>query len=169
MSIINTPPIINTSLYYLASLTISCFDYSLSYGDRILSLLCNMDRYSGRSSLVINWEGVVPSPSHPTINNKYLLIHFMPALVIFKRFQSLIFPLLLTRFLFCLSLCITIVPVALISLLVSERALITMSPRLNQLDKASTIFSAAIATVQPMCLVGLQQLLLVLFMRVSRR
>jgi len=71
---------------------------------------------------------------------------------------------------FCLFLIsFYIVPVALISLLVSERALITMSPRLNQLDKASTIFSAAIATVQPMCLVGLQQLLPVLFMRVSRR
>lgn len=71
---------------------------------------------------------------------------------------------------FCLFLIsFYIVPVALISLLVSERALITMSPRLNQLDKASTIFSAAIATVQPMCLVGLQQLLPVLFMRISRR
>jgi hypothetical protein len=71
---------------------------------------------------------------------------------------------------FCLFLIsFYIVPVALISLLVSERALITISPRLNQLDKASTIFSAAIATVQPMCLVGLQQLLPVLFMRVSRR
>ncbi len=72
--------------------------------------------------------------------------------------------------LFCLFLIsFYIVPVALMSLLVSERALITISPRLNQLDKASTIFSAAIATVQPMCLVGLQQLLPVIFMRVSRR
>lgn len=61
-----------------------------------------------------------------------------------------------------------IVPVALVSLLVSESALISISPRLNQLDKASSIFSAAIATVQPMCLVGLQQLLPPFFMRISR-
>ena len=61
-----------------------------------------------------------------------------------------------------------IVPVALVSLLVSESALITLSPRLNQLDKASSIFSAAIATVQPMCLVCLQQLLPPLFIRISR-
>ncbi|KAL7550547.1 hypothetical protein ACHAWF_013767 [Thalassiosira exigua] len=61
-----------------------------------------------------------------------------------------------------------IVPVALVSLLVSEGALVSMSPRLNQLDKASSFFSAAIATVQPMCLVGLQQLLPPLFIRVSR-
>lgn len=61
-----------------------------------------------------------------------------------------------------------IVPVALVSLLVSESALITLSPRLNQLDKASSIFSAAIATVQPLCLVCLQQLLPPLFIRISR-
>ena len=61
-----------------------------------------------------------------------------------------------------------IVPVALVSLLVSESALITISPRLNQLDKASSIFSAAIATVQPFCLVCLQQLLPPLFIRISR-
>ncbi|KAL9188190.1 hypothetical protein ACHAXT_006568 [Thalassiosira profunda] len=70
---------------------------------------------------------------------------------------------------FCLFLiAFYIVPVALVSLLVSESALISMSPRLNQLDKASSIFSAAIATVQPICLVGLQQLLPPLFIRVSR-
>lgn len=57
---------------------------------------------------------------------------------------------------------------ALVSLLVSESALISISPRLNQLDKASSIFSAAIATIQPICLVGLQQLLPPLFIRVSR-
>ena len=61
-----------------------------------------------------------------------------------------------------------IVPVALVSLLVSESALITLSPRLNQLDKASSIFSAAIATVQPLSLVCLQQLLPPLFIRISR-
>ena len=70
---------------------------------------------------------------------------------------------------FCLLLiAFYIVPVALVSLLVSESALISISPRLNQLDQASSIFSAAIATVQPLCLVGLQQLLPPLFIRVSR-
>jgi hypothetical protein len=61
-----------------------------------------------------------------------------------------------------------VVPVALVSLLVSESALISISPRLNQLDKASAIFSAAIATVQPMCLVGIQMLLPPLFIRISQ-
>lgn len=70
---------------------------------------------------------------------------------------------------FCLLLIsLYIIPVALVSMLVSESALISISPRLNQLDKASSIFSAAIATVQPICLVGLQQLLPPLFIRVSR-
>lgn len=61
-----------------------------------------------------------------------------------------------------------VVPVALVSLLVSESALISISPRLNQLDKASAIFSAAIATVQPMCLVGIQMLLPPLFIRICQ-
>mmetsp|Transcript_31695 Transcript_31695/g.67157 ORF Transcript_31695/g.67157 Transcript_31695/m.67157 type:complete len:1163 (-) Transcript_31695:2444-5932(-) len=60
-----------------------------------------------------------------------------------------------------------VVPVALVSLLVSESALVSISPRLNQLDKASSVFSAAIATVQPMCLVGIQMLLPPLFIRIS--
>jgi len=70
---------------------------------------------------------------------------------------------------FCLFLiAFYIIPVALVSLLVSESALVSISPRLNQLDKASHIFSAAIATVQPSCLVLLQQLLPPLFIRTSR-
>jgi len=70
---------------------------------------------------------------------------------------------------FCLFLiAFYIVPVALVSLLVSESALVSISPRLNQLDKASSLFSAAIATVQPVCLVLLQQLLPPLFIRISR-
>ena len=70
---------------------------------------------------------------------------------------------------FCLFLiAFYIVPVALVSLLVSESALVSISPRLNQLDKASSLFSAAIATVQPSCLVLLQQLLPPLFIRISR-
>jgi len=70
---------------------------------------------------------------------------------------------------FCLFLiAFYIVPVALVSLLVSESALVSISPRLNQLDKASSLFSAAIATVQPSCLVLLQQLLPPLFIRIGR-
>lgn len=61
-----------------------------------------------------------------------------------------------------------IVPVALISLLVSESALISSSPRLAQLDQASAFFSAAIALVQPLCIVGLQQLLPPLFMLIGQ-
>jgi hypothetical protein len=60
------------------------------------------------------------------------------------------------------------IPVALISLLVSENALISNSPRLAQLDQASTFFSAAITLVQPLCIVGLQQLLPPLFMVIGR-
>jgi Calcium-dependent channel, 7TM region, putative phosphate/Late exocytosis, associated with Golgi transport/Cytosolic domain of 10TM putative phosphate transporter len=54
-------------------------------------------------------------------------------------------------------------PVTLISLLTSDAALKTMSPRLSQLAQASSFFSAAIALVQPLCIVGLQQLLPPLF------
>ena len=70
---------------------------------------------------------------------------------------------------FCLFLiAFYIVPVAIVSLLVSESALVSISPRLNQLDKASHLFSAAISFVQPICLVLLQQLLPPLFIRISR-
>lgn len=80
-----------------------------------------------------------------------------------KRTRTLILEIL------CLLLiAFYIVPVALVSLLVSESALVSISPRLNQLDKASSLFSAAIATVQPVCLVMLQQLLPPLFMKISR-
>jgi len=60
------------------------------------------------------------------------------------------------------------VPVALISLLVSESALISTSPRLAQLDQASAFFSSALAMVQPICLVIIQQLLPPLFMQISK-
>lgn len=60
------------------------------------------------------------------------------------------------------------VPVALISLLTSESALISISPRLAQLDQASAFFSSAIAMVQPICLVIIQQLLPPLFMAISK-
>jgi len=60
-----------------------------------------------------------------------------------------------------------IVPVALVSLLVSESALISSSPRLAQLDQASAFFSASISLVQPLCIVGLQQLLPPLFILIG--
>jgi len=61
-----------------------------------------------------------------------------------------------------------VVPVAMVSLLVSESALISSSPRLAQLDQASAFFSASIALVQPLCIVGLQQLLPPLFMLIGQ-
>ena len=60
------------------------------------------------------------------------------------------------------------VPVTLVSLLVSKTALTNLSPRLEQLDKASAFFSSALAVVQPLCIVGIQQLLLPLFMVIGR-
>jgi hypothetical protein len=60
------------------------------------------------------------------------------------------------------------VPVALISLLTSESALISISPRLAQLDQASAFFSSALAMVQPICLVIIQQLLPPLFIQISK-
>jgi hypothetical protein len=61
-----------------------------------------------------------------------------------------------------------VVPVALVSLLVSESALVSSSPRLAQLDQASALFSSAIAMVQPLCIVGIQQLLPPLFILIGR-
>ena len=61
-----------------------------------------------------------------------------------------------------------IIPVAIISLLVSENALVSYSPRIAQLDQASALFSSAIAIVQPLCLVGIQQLLPPLFIFIGK-
>jgi hypothetical protein len=72
------------------------------------------------------------------------------------------------EFLVLLLITFYVVPVALVSLLVSESALISSSPRLAQLDQASAFFSAAIALVQPMCIVGLQQLLPPLFILIGK-
>lgn len=58
-------------------------------------------------------------------------------------------------------------PVLLVSLLVSDVALKSSSPRLAQLAQASSFFAAAIALVQPLCIVGLQQLLPPLFMLIG--
>jgi hypothetical protein len=61
-----------------------------------------------------------------------------------------------------------VVPVALVSLLVSESALVSSSARLAQLDQASAFFSSAIAMVQPLCIVTIQQLLPALFIQIGR-
>jgi hypothetical protein len=72
------------------------------------------------------------------------------------------------EFLVLLLITFYVVPVAMVSLLVSESALISSSPRLAQLDQASAFFSAAIALVQPLCIVGLQQLLPPLFILIGK-
>jgi hypothetical protein len=72
------------------------------------------------------------------------------------------------EFLVLLIITFYVVPVALVSLLVSESALVSSSPRLAQLDKAAAIFSSAIAMVQPLCIVALQQLLPPLFIAIGR-
>lgn len=71
-------------------------------------------------------------------------------------------------FLVILIISLYVLPVALISLLVSESALVSSSPRLAQLDQATALFSSMIALVQPMCIVTLQQLLPPLFMAIGR-
>jgi len=65
-------------------------------------------------------------------------------------------------------ICFYVVPIATVSLLVSESALVSSSPRLAQLDQASAIFSMAISLVQPLCIVGLQQLLPPLFIGIGQ-
>lgn len=75
---------------------------------------------------------------------------------------------ILGEFLVILLISFYSVPVILVSLLVSESALISSSPRLAQLDQATALFSSAIAMVQPLCIVGLQQLLPPIFMGISR-
>lgn len=72
------------------------------------------------------------------------------------------------EFLVLLIITFYVVPVAMVSLLVSESALITSSSRLAQLSQASSFFAAVIALVQPLCIVGLQQLLPPLFLVIGR-
>jgi len=60
------------------------------------------------------------------------------------------------------------IPVALVSLLVSETALVNSSPRLAQLDQATALFSSVIALVQPLCIVLIQQILPPLFMTIGK-
>eukprot|EP00587_Corethron_hystrix_P001045 CAMPEP_0113300316 /NCGR_PEP_ID=MMETSP0010_2-20120614/1999_1 /TAXON_ID=216773 ORGANISM="Corethron hystrix, Strain 308" /NCGR_SAMPLE_ID=MMETSP0010_2 /ASSEMBLY_ACC=CAM_ASM_000155 /LENGTH=932 /DNA_ID=CAMNT_0000153725 /DNA_START=157 /DNA_END=2955 /DNA_ORIENTATION=- /assembly_acc=CAM_ASM_000155 len=61
-----------------------------------------------------------------------------------------------------------IVPVALVSMVLSEQALVAFSPRLEQLDQASAFFASSIAMVQPLSLVAIQQILPPLFMQVYK-
>eukprot|EP00934_Nitzschia_sp_Nitz4_P003426 Nitzschia sp. Nitz4//scaffold25_size161228//3967//7344//NITZ4_002409-RA/size161228-processed-gene-0.175-mRNA-1//-1//CDS//3329544523//3416//frame0 len=75
---------------------------------------------------------------------------------------------LLGEFLVILVISFYSVPVVLVSFLVSESALVASSPRLAQLDQATALFSSAIAMVQPMCIVTLQQLLPPLFISISQ-
>jgi hypothetical protein len=65
-------------------------------------------------------------------------------------------------------ICFYVVPIATVSLLVSESALVSSSPRLAQLDQASALFSVVIAMIQPLCIVGLQQLLPPLFIMIGK-
>ncbi|GAX17722.1 hypothetical protein FisN_24Hh213 [Fistulifera solaris] len=75
---------------------------------------------------------------------------------------------ILGDFLVYLIICFYVVPVAIVSMFVSEKALVTSSPRLAQLHGASALFSAGIQMVQPLCIVGLQQLQPPLFMAIGR-
>ncbi|KAG7344178.1 protein of unknown function DUF221-domain containing protein [Nitzschia inconspicua] len=75
---------------------------------------------------------------------------------------------ILGEFLVILIISFYVIPVALVSLLVSESALVSTSPRLAQLDQATALFSSAIAMVQPICIVALQQLLPPLFMAIGK-
>jgi Calcium-dependent channel, 7TM region, putative phosphate/Late exocytosis, associated with Golgi transport/Cytosolic domain of 10TM putative phosphate transporter len=75
---------------------------------------------------------------------------------------------ILGEFLVILIISFYVIPVALVSLLVSESALVSISPRLAQLDQATALFSSAIAMVQPLCIVTLQQLLPPLFMAIGK-
>ena len=61
-----------------------------------------------------------------------------------------------------------VVPVALILLLASKSALVSFSLQLAQLDNVSAFFSTGIAIVQPLCLVGIQQLLPPLFVQITK-
>jgi calcium permeable stress-gated cation channel len=72
------------------------------------------------------------------------------------------------EFLVLLIICCYVVPLTLVALLLSESAIASISPRLAQLDDASAIFSAAIALVQPLSVVGLQQLVPPLFIAIGR-
>ena len=61
-----------------------------------------------------------------------------------------------------------VIPIAYVALQVSESALVSSSARLAQLAQASAFFSSAIAMVQPLCIVGIQQLVPPLFIAISK-
>eukprot|EP00535_Pseudo-nitzschia_heimii_P006651 CAMPEP_0197178896 /NCGR_PEP_ID=MMETSP1423-20130617/4019_1 /TAXON_ID=476441 /ORGANISM="Pseudo-nitzschia heimii, Strain UNC1101" /LENGTH=1127 /DNA_ID=CAMNT_0042628715 /DNA_START=243 /DNA_END=3623 /DNA_ORIENTATION=- len=75
---------------------------------------------------------------------------------------------ILGDFLVILIISFYVIPIALVSLLVSETALVASSPRLAQLDEANALFASVIALVQPVCIVLLQQILPPLFMAIGK-
>lgn len=75
---------------------------------------------------------------------------------------------ILGEFLVILIIIFYSVPVIVVTYLVSESALVASSPRLAQLDQATALFASAIAMVQPLCIVAIQQILPPLFMGISR-
>jgi len=75
---------------------------------------------------------------------------------------------ILGEFLVILIISFYIIPVALVSLLVSETALVASSPRLAELKQATPLFSSVISLVQPLCIVLIQQILPPLFMAIGK-
>ena len=59
------------------------------------------------------------------------------------------------------------VPITLVSLLVSDGALVSFSPQLARLYSASGLFASLLSMVQPLCVVIIQQLLPILFMAIG--
>jgi len=74
---------------------------------------------------------------------------------------------ILGEFVVILIISFYVIPVGLVSLLVSESALVSSSPRLAQLDQATALFSSAIALIQPLCIVTIQQMVPPLFMAIG--
>ena len=61
-----------------------------------------------------------------------------------------------------------VIPVSLISLLVSKRALLSYSPTLLKMTNASSILSQLVGMVQPICLVLIQQALPPMFIALGK-
>lgn len=60
------------------------------------------------------------------------------------------------------------VPMTLLSLLISEQSLVANSPTIARLVRSSGIFSFMVSMIQPMCVVGLQQVLPPLFQAIGK-
>ena len=65
-------------------------------------------------------------------------------------------------------ICCYAVPMTLVSLLVSENALVSFSPTIARLVRSSGVFGFIVSMIQPMCVVGLQQTLPPLFLAVGK-